>query len=331
MKDKTLTVVVPAYNVEEYLGMCLSSIVASPALEKLDVVVVDDGSSDATYEIAKRFADDHPANFRAFTKANGGHGSVINFAISHACGTFFKVLDADDWFDGEELAGLVDVLETTDADVVLSDYNCIEDGTFKVIEHRRAARNASHYGSTLGFDAMANEEVMKIHSMTIKTKVLAENGIAFAENCFYEDAQYSVFPVPFCTSFYFDNHVVYQYRLGRPGQSVDMAKLQARRDQHMRILDSLFEFSDNLTCDDPNIRQYMNRAIALFVQNQYQIYLSLGLRKSTFAEMRSFDQRLRRDYRPIYDAVTKKSIWIIRKTHYAVFPIGVIAYKLLKG
>ncbi len=329
--DKALTIVVPSYNAEEYLGTCLASIVESTALDDLDVVVVDDGSSDGTYAIAQRFAEEHPSSIRAFRKANGGHGSVINFGLARAQGAYFKVLDADDWVDGEALAGLVEVLRNVDADVVVSDYTCVEDGSFRVLERRRAARDASHYGSSHGFDVLAHEEIMKIHSMTVRTRVLADNGIELAEHCFYEDAQYCIFPVPFCTSFYFDDHAVYQYRLGRPGQSVDIEKLQARRDQHMRILESLFAFSDALTADDPHLRRYVDRAIALFVQNQYQIYLSLGFGKGIFAEMRTFDRRLRRDYRSIYDAVTKKSIWIIRKTGYAAFPLGVVAYRLLKA
>lgn len=332
---KILSVVVPAYNVERYLDQCLSSFVECPARDEVEVLVVDDGATDGSLEIAQRYRFQHPDLFRVFHKENGGHGSVINFGVEQARGTYLKVVDGDDWVDGEGLAGLVELLGQEDADVVASDYHCVEDGSYRVLERRHSARDASHYGSVVGFDVASSEEVMKIHSLTFRTAVLRDNNIRFAEGCFYEDAQYAVFPLMYCERVRYDDNVVYQYRLGRAGQSVDIASLVARRDEHSRILESLFSFREEQRSRvDEAHGAYLDRSIALFAQNQYQIYLAHGLKGGSFAEMRAFDRRLREEARGVYDAMDKRSIWLIRKTGYAAFPLGVAAYRLrgaLKG
>ena len=325
--DKLLTVVVPAYNVERYLDQCLGSFVECPAREELEVLVIDDGATDGSLEIAQRYRFQHPDLFRVFHKENGGHGSVINFGVDEARGAYVKVVDGDDWVDGAALAGLIEVLALGDADVVASDYHCVEDGSYRLLDHRHAAADPSHYGRVCGFDVVADEEIMKIHSLTYRTSILRDNGIRFAEGCFYEDAQFAIFPLPFCQTVRYDDNVVYQYRLGRAGQSVDITSLVARRAEHERILESLFALSDEQAGADAGHRAYLDRAIAYFVQNQYQIYLARGLGGGSFAEMRAFDRRLRTEQRGVYDAVGKRSIWLIRKTGYAAFPLGVAAYR----
>lgn len=325
--EKLLTVIVPAYNVERYLDQCLTSFAECPARDDLEVIVVDDGATDGSLALAQRYRFQHPDLFRVFHKDNGGHGSVINFGVEQARGRYLKVVDGDDWVDGEALAGLIGFLRCADADLVASDYNCIEDGTYRLIERRHAARDAGHYGRSLGFDVAAAEEVMKIHSLTIRTALLRENGIRLTENCFYEDAEYALLPIPFCETVAYDDHCVYQYRLGRAGQSVDIQSLTARRGEHLRILESLFALSDRCADADAGHRAYLDRGIALFVQNQYQIYLALGFKEGAFAEMRAFDRRLRAEQPGVYGAVWKKSIWVIRKTGYAAYPLGVAAYR----
>lgn len=324
---KLLSVIVPAYNVERYLDQCLTSLAACPARADLEVLVIDDGGTDGSMAIAERHAYEHPDVFRLFRKENGGHGSVINFGVAQARGAYLKVIDGDDWVDPEALAGLMAVLRATDADLVLSDYNCVEDGTYRVLDHRHAARDVAHYGRTVGFDVARDEEIAKIHSLTIRTDVMRGNGIRLSEGCFYEDAQLVLFPIPYCQTVRYDDHCVYQYRLGRAGQSVDIRSLITHADEHEAIIDSLFALGEQEADLDPDRRAYLDRGIALFAQNQYQIYLARGM--GAFGDLRAFDERMRREQPGAYQAVWKRSIWLMRRTGYAAFPLGVAAYHAL--
>ena len=118
--DPILTIVVPAYNVETYLEKCLRSLVAHRNAGKTEIIVVNDGSKDHTAEIGQRFADITHGVVRVINKENGGHGSTINAGLAAATGKYFRLIDGDDWVDGENLAILVDKLESETADVVLT-------------------------------------------------------------------------------------------------------------------------------------------------------------------------------------------------------------------
>lgn len=73
-------------------------------------------------EIAREYAERYPDTYRVITKENGGHGSGINCGIECALGTYFKVVDADDWVGKEAFVSLVRTLKTSDADVVYSGF-----------------------------------------------------------------------------------------------------------------------------------------------------------------------------------------------------------------
>ena len=99
-QNKILTIIVPSYNMEAYLPKCLGSLIIDDKdlLQKLEVIVVNDGSKDRTSEIAHEFEANYPGVFRVIDKKNGHYGSCINAGLAIATGFYVKVLDADDWF-----------------------------------------------------------------------------------------------------------------------------------------------------------------------------------------------------------------------------------------
>lgn len=125
--DKILTVAVCAYNMEDYLGEALESCMI-PSVDKIEVLIMNDGSTDHTEDIANTFCDRNPETFRLVTKPNGGWGSNVNLATQLATGKYFRILDADDWFDKENLEKFVQHLLKTDAEVISSLYiHCYTD------------------------------------------------------------------------------------------------------------------------------------------------------------------------------------------------------------
>lgn len=91
---KILTVVVPTYNAEKYLRDNLESFKIPELMEDLEILIVNDGSTDHSLEIAEEYVRQYPDTYRVITKENGGHGSGINCGIANARGTYFKVVDA---------------------------------------------------------------------------------------------------------------------------------------------------------------------------------------------------------------------------------------------
>ena len=96
MTQPVLSIVVPAYNVETCLEQSLRSYCDEQLEGALQVIVVNDGSSDATQNIAETFVQTNPSIFTLINKENGGHGSTINAGFQAARGKYFRVIDADD-------------------------------------------------------------------------------------------------------------------------------------------------------------------------------------------------------------------------------------------
>ena len=101
---KLLSIIVPAYNMEAYLPHCVESILRTPSLAAVEIVVVNDGSKDKTLRIARQYADRYTDTVRVIDKPNGNYGSTINAALEIVRGEYVKILDADDTFDGSRVA-----------------------------------------------------------------------------------------------------------------------------------------------------------------------------------------------------------------------------------
>ena len=106
-----LTVIVPAYNVENYLGDCLDSIMGQTQMDH-KVIVVNDGSTDDTGKIAQRYADKYPDRVQCITQENQGLGAARNTGLARVDTEYVTFLDSDDWWDclfieklKQELAG----------------------------------------------------------------------------------------------------------------------------------------------------------------------------------------------------------------------------------
>ena len=94
--DKILTIGVTVYNTEKYLDSCLESFLFAESADNIEVIIVNDGSTDHSLVIARKWEQRFPESIVIVDKENGGHGSAVNAAVNVACGRYFRVLDSDD-------------------------------------------------------------------------------------------------------------------------------------------------------------------------------------------------------------------------------------------
>ena len=87
---KTLTFVIPAYNMESYLDRCVNSLLSASDTRDLEVLIVDDGSKDGTLEYARKLERTNPGVVRAIHQENKGHGGAVNTGIAAATGMYVK-------------------------------------------------------------------------------------------------------------------------------------------------------------------------------------------------------------------------------------------------
>ena len=170
-----------------------------------------------------------------------------------------------------------------------------------------------------------------MHALTIRSAILKQNHIQIDEHCYYVDCEYITYPIPFARTVYFYPKFLYMYRLGRNGQSMDIRSMQKNRMQHQKVLDSLLKFYAGLHGLSDGSMRYIERCIAQVVENQFQIYISMGCESGIKKELRNWDQGLKKRYPRIYSATRKKSITMLRRTNYTMLPIGTIVYKIVRS
>ena len=118
---KTLSVIVPAYNVEKYIGKCLDSLVTQ-TLDNIEIIVVNDSSTDSTQEIVDTYVEKYPTLIFSYIKPNGGIADVRNFALTKVNGEYFGFLDSDDFAEKEMYESLYLKAKEEDSDIVSSNF-----------------------------------------------------------------------------------------------------------------------------------------------------------------------------------------------------------------
>lgn len=239
--NKILSVIIPSYNSKAFLDKCLHSLIADEILEKLEVIVVNDGSTDNSEKICEEYIDKYPQVFSLISKENGGHGSAINAGSEKATGKYMKVLDADDWFLTENLPSFIDKLEKTEADVVLTCHHTINITTGEIKNWRcfpgepgREYTLEEIMGQWKNFDRS-----LTFHGITYRTDFYKKNSIRLSEKVFYEDHEYATFPCCFAKTVMPLDLFIYEYRIGDVSQSVSAANQLKRIGHTQKVLERL--------------------------------------------------------------------------------------------
>ncbi len=114
-----ISVIVPVYNVEEYLPRCVKSIL-SQSFSDFELLLVDDASTDGSLAVAQGFCSD--PRVRVFSKPHGGLGDTRNYGVALACGKYLLFVDSDDWVEEDMLRDLAMLADAYEADLVVFNY-----------------------------------------------------------------------------------------------------------------------------------------------------------------------------------------------------------------
>lgn len=176
-----VSVVVPVYNVAAFLPACLDSICAQ-TLKDIEIIVVNDGSTDNSLEIAQEYAA-KDNRVKILTKENRGYGHTMNLGFSHAKGAYIGIVESDDCARPEMFETLYNLAIQNDADLVRSNYwNMSENGTqFDLVD----VLNLADAPYESAFDTVNHPDILRgspaIWTAIYKASFLKENGIEFLE------------------------------------------------------------------------------------------------------------------------------------------------------
>lgn len=219
--NKILTIIVPSFNISKYIDEIINNYIDSYFFDKVDILFIDDGATDDTEIKLKKYVDLYPNYFHFIHKENGGHGSVINFALNNGFikTKYFKVIDGDDWIESKGLIELVNFLYCCDDDIIISGFNkCYPNLVISCLP----IKNKKYKEKTKMDISKIKFFTFTIHSLTFKTSLWILNNITLSEKVFYEDNELRVIPLIYAKTFSFLNACVYNYRLGNFEQSVSI-------------------------------------------------------------------------------------------------------------
>ena len=121
MKEELISVIVPIYNVEQYLEKCIESII-SQTYKNLQIILIDDGSNDKSGKICNKYAE-KDKRVVVIHKENAGVSEARNTGLDNAKGEWITFVDADDWIEEEYCQRLYNLVIETNSDVALCGYN----------------------------------------------------------------------------------------------------------------------------------------------------------------------------------------------------------------
>lgn len=283
--SKILTVTIPAYNVEKYMDEVLPTFLEESILNKIEILIINDGSKDNTRSIGKKYEAHYPGVIWLIDKENGGHGSTINKGIELATGRYFKVVDGDDWVDTKAFVEYVNMLEKINADVIVTPYDRVNEVTK---EKERNSFSGIEFGQIYQVDDILDQMDNKyqMHGLTFKTEILKKIP-KISEHCFYVDQEYVIYPLRDVQTVCFLNEAIYQYRVGNIAQSISTQSYMKNRKMHRHVTENILHYYQNTLVSEAK-RQFLKRRILQLINTQLRIYLSFKPSSKIKAELLEF-------------------------------------------
>lgn len=319
--DKILTVVIPAYNVEKTLQKTIDSLLVPDLTQRsmLDLLIVNDGSSDGTESIARRYENENRGIVRVYSKENGGHGSTINVGIEQAMGKYIKIVDGDDWLDTVALEKYIQILLSTDADMVATDY---------CRYYMEDCRTETVKASTLPYNQIVNIKDIwckfhfQMHSYAVKTYLLRKLKYRIDEHCFYVDTELNMLVAMSIQTVLYSKIILYVYRLQQKSQSVSAEGWMRHYRDHERVGMTFVKWHGEFVTDSHMAeykKQLFERIAFEFFIFHYKIGVQFPLlsQKEFVRRLREYDACLKQDELLYLQMSRNKFIRLCRFFHFS--------------
>jgi len=300
---------------ERFIDETLRSVCVPEIMDKLEIFVIDDGGGDGTLDIARRYAARYPASVFPVHKENGGYGSTVNYSLAHATGTFFRLLDGDDWFDPKGLVQLVKALENTDTDIVITNYQTGPDPDHLSLQNYYAVEG----GGVKQLSSFVPKHDLNIWCMTFRTDVLRASGLNLPEHCLYTDAMAVIWPLAVARTMEYFDFSVYCYRLDREGQSMSRPSLIKHYRDFIGLDVRLAEYCASHR-ENPNY-PIIRKRVSQFHAGAVHAMLLLPVCRKSLKEIKETDERIRGISEDVYrfaenEGHTGGLLRLMRRTAY---------------
>lgn len=304
---KLLSIAVPCYNSEAYMEKCIHSLLTGGT--EVEIIIVDDGSTDKTPEIADKYAQDYPDIVKVIHQENGGHGEAVNTGIRNATGIFFKVVDSDDWVSISAYKEILNKIaslagEQQLVDMLISNFVYAKEG----VRHKKSMRyrNILPRNRVFTWDDVKyfrKGRYLLMHSVIFRTKLLHECHLQLPEHTFYVDNIYVYHPLPFVKTMYYLDVDFYQYYIGREDQSVNEKVMINRVNQQLKVnyhmIDD-YKLSSASEIKNRKLRQYMRNYLEIIMVVSSIMLIRSGTKENLQKKLELWEYLKENDRRTYY-------------------------------
>ena len=227
---KSVSVIVPFYNVENYIEKCLETLV-NQTLEDIEIILVNDGSKDRSKIIVDKFLKQYPEKIVYLEKENGGLSDARNYAIPHAKGEYIAFLDSDDYVEKTMYKDMYELAKKENSDMVECDFYWEYPDKNKRKEDKGVIYN--------GKKEMLEKVRVVAWNKLIKKEILEKSRVLFPKGLRYEDVEFTYKLVPYLDKVSFLKKPCIHY-IQREGS---ISKNQNERNKEIfQVLDNVIKF-----------------------------------------------------------------------------------------
>ena len=262
---KLLTVTVPCYNSQDYMEKCIESLLVGG--DKVEIIIIDDGSKDNTGAIADAYVEKYPNIVRVIHQENGGHGEGINQGLKAATGTYFKVVDSDDVVSAD-FPAFLEKLEECEAaggvDLAVTNYFYVHTdgiGDRSINYSNVLPQNKIFTWADTG--VFQPHQMLTIHSCTFRTEAMRKWPQELPKHVFYEDNLMVYQSLPYVQKMFYFNADLYRYWIGRPDQSVQRDVMTKRYTHQLLVTERCFNSYHLDDVKQPKLKKYLKHELFL--------------------------------------------------------------------
>ena len=271
---KLLTIIIPTYNMEKYLRKCLSSLIVKDVdfMPMLEVLVIIDGATDRSSEIAHEYAKRYPETFQIIDKENGNYGSCVNKGLEIAKGKYVKVLDADDSFDTNHFEDYLRFLAGVDVDMVITPYVIVdEDGRERQREMYDLPTDTMLTWQQL--TPAFKKKSLQMHAVTYKLQNLKEIHYLQTEGVSYTDQEWIFTPLTAVNTAIAYPETIYRYLVGRAGQTVSADVMKRNISHNEQCARRIIKDYKSFGSLEPHKQEYIDYKFMVTLSAMYFWYL----------------------------------------------------------
>lgn len=260
---KLITFCVPSYNSQDYMRHCIDCLLNGK--DDVEIIIVDDGSTDSTSAIADEYQNKYPTIVKAIHQENSGHGEGVNQGARYATGLYYKVVDSDDWLDDNGYKTLLETIKKHLSENNLPDCYFMD---FVYNKPSASSQFVRDYKKQLPENRMFSwdevrkfnvDQIFLMHALIYKTEKYRESKCVLPKHTFYVDDIFAYTPLPYMKKLFYIPTPLYMYFIGRSDQSVTIDNIIKRYKMQITVQKEMFNaysYKELLKMDKP-LRKYM--------------------------------------------------------------------------